>query len=42
MIKSSHTRDGGCRRYLVRWKGHPEYDDTWITREDLQRCLRSC
>ena len=31
------TRDDGCRRYLVHWKGRPESDDTWITREDLQR-----
>jgi len=31
------TRDGGCRRYLVHWKGHLESDDTWITREDMWR-----
>jgi len=31
------TRDGACRRYLVRWKSHSESNDTWITREDLQR-----
>ena len=31
------TRDGGCRRYLVHWKGRSESGDTWITREDLHR-----
>ena len=31
------TQDGDCRRYLVRWNNHPEYDDARITREDLQR-----
>jgi len=38
-IKDDHiisTRDVGCRRYLVHWKGRAESDDTWITREDLQ------
>ena len=25
------TRDDGCRRFLVHWKGRPESDDTWIT-----------
>jgi len=34
------TRDGSYTRYLVHWKGRPEFDDTWITREDLQ-CLDS-
>jgi len=31
------TRDDGCRRHLVCWKGRSESDDTWIIREDLQR-----
>ena len=30
------TRDGGCKRQLVHWKIHPESDDVWITREDMQ------
>ena len=28
------TRNDGCRRYLLRWKGRPESDDAWITREE--------
>ena len=31
------TRNQGYQRYLVRWQGRPESDDSWITREDLQR-----
>ena len=31
------TRNGGCRRYLVRWNSRLESDDIWITQEDLQR-----
>ena len=31
------TRDGDCRWYLVHWKSCSESNDTWITREDLQR-----
>jgi len=31
------TRDDGCRRHLVCWKGRSESDDIWIIREDLQR-----
>ena len=33
------TRDDSCRRYLVQWKDRPKYNDTWITREDLQRLV---
>ena len=36
------TRDGSCKRYLVHWKGHPESEDIWITREDLQRLAQIC
>ena len=32
------TRNKGYQRYLVRWQGRPESEDSWITREDLQ-CL---
>ena len=31
------TRSRGYQRYLVRWRGRPESEDTWITREELQR-----
>jgi len=31
------TRDGGCRRYLLRWNSHHESDDAYITRDDLHR-----
>ena len=30
------TRHKGYQRYLVRWQGRPESEDSWITREDLQ------
>jgi len=32
------TRNRGYQRYLVRWQGQPESEDSWITCEDLQ-CL---
>ncbi len=31
------TRNKGYQRYLVHWEGRPKSDDSWITREDLQR-----
>ena len=31
------TRGRGYQRFLVRWQGRPESDDSWISREDLQR-----
>ena len=31
------TRNGAYQRYLVRWKGRPTTDDTWITRAELER-----
>ena len=30
------TRNKGYQRYLIRWQGRPESEDSWITREDLQ------
>ncbi|KAI0505092.1 hypothetical protein KFK09_016049 [Dendrobium nobile] len=30
------TREGGRRRYLIRWKGKPESKDTWLDCEELQ------
>ena len=29
------TRDGGVHRFLVRWRGRPNSDCTWITRDEL-------
>uniref|UniRef100_A0A7N2LQA1 Uncharacterized protein n=1 Tax=Quercus lobata TaxID=97700 RepID=A0A7N2LQA1_QUELO len=31
------TRDGGVHRFLVRWRGLPDSDCTWITRDELLR-----
>ena len=31
------TRDDGYHRFLVRWKGLHDSDNTWINREELQR-----
>ena len=31
------TRNKGYQRYLVRWQGRPESEDSWITKEDLQQ-----
>ena len=31
------TRNKDYYRYLVRWQGRPDSDNSWITREDLQR-----
>ena len=31
------TRDCGYHRFLIRWKGLPDSDNTWINREELQR-----
>ena len=31
------TRQNSYQRYLVRWQGRPDSEDSWITREDLQR-----
>ena len=35
--QSITTRSKGYQRYLVRWQGRPESEDSWITREDLQQ-----
>ena len=29
------TRDGGVHRFLVRWRGRPDSDYTWITQDEL-------
>ena len=31
------TRNKSYQRYLVRWQGRPDSEDSWITREDLQQ-----
>ena len=30
-------RSGAYQRYLVRWRGRPASDDTWVTRAELER-----
>ena len=30
------TRNRGYQRYLVRWQGRPDSDNSWISREELQ------
>ena len=30
------TRNKDYYRYLVRWQGRPESDNSWVTKEDLQ------
>ena len=35
--QSLFTRDGTVQRFLVRWRGRPDSDCTWITREELQQ-----
>ena len=31
------THNKGYQRYLVRWQGRPESENSWISREDLQQ-----
>ena len=31
------TRDGGVHRFLVRWRGRPDSDCIWITRDELKQ-----
>ena len=31
------TRDGGVHHFLVRWRGRPDSDCTWITRDELEQ-----
>ena len=35
-VKIVTTRNRDYYRYLVRWQGRPESDNSWITGEDLQ------
>ena len=30
------SRDGGFRRFLVKWHGHPNSDANWIQEDDLR------
>ncbi|WP_374695784.1 chromo domain-containing protein [Areca yellow leaf disease phytoplasma] len=34
-MKPSRPRGRDYQRFLVRWQGWPESDDSWISREDL-------
>ena len=29
------TKDGGVHHFLVRWRGQPDSNSTWITRDEL-------
>ena len=31
------SQDGVRQRYLVHWRGRPQIENSWITREELQR-----
>jgi len=31
------TKEGGQKRYLIRWRGKPESEDIWLERDELQR-----
>jgi len=31
------TRDGGIRCYLVKWRGRPEWENSWISEENLRQ-----
>ena len=31
------TRDGGVHHFLIHWRGQPNFDCTWITRDELHR-----
>ncbi|KAL6191584.1 hypothetical protein ACLB2K_037974 [Fragaria x ananassa] len=31
------TRQGGYQKYLIKWKDRPDSDNTWVTKEELQR-----
>ncbi|GAV68724.1 Chromo domain-containing protein, partial [Cephalotus follicularis] len=30
------SSDGGFRRFLVNWKGRPQFDDTWVIEDDVR------
>ncbi|KAL7117671.1 hypothetical protein ACP275_03G087200 [Erythranthe tilingii] len=31
------TRQGGYQKFLIKWKNRPNSDNTWVTKEELQR-----
>ncbi|KAK4477808.1 hypothetical protein RD792_017070 [Penstemon davidsonii] len=31
------TRQGGYQKFLIKWKNRPDSDNTWVTKEELQR-----
>lgn len=35
--QSVSTRRGGYQRYLVKWKGQPDIDRTWLIESELQQ-----
>ena len=35
------SRDGGFRRFLVKWHGRLDYDATWLYEDDLRHLNHS-
>ena len=31
------TRQGGYQKFLIKWKDRPDSDNSWLTKEELQR-----
>jgi len=37
-----NTPTGSFQRFLVCWKGHPQFDNSWIQEDDLRRPVLIC
>jgi hypothetical protein len=37
-----HKKVRGRFQYLVKWKGYPDWESTWVTRRELLRNARKC
>ena len=38
-VVTTTTQTGGGHRYLVKWKGFSDSENTWEQRENLQKCV---